>query len=286
MLASSRSKRVLLYSHDSFGLGHVSRCRTIANAIVEADHSVSVLIISGSMLVWPFLQGRLSRAREVGAVAATQLINRQNAVVLDLREPNEFAAGRLPNALHIPSSQLAARGQDQLQHGVGQSDEAAAEVSQPLLAARAAAAAAQAQLRPEPGGGDRFGVAAELAGQQRLPWDEPNALQAGDAERGNRLVERLVEERGDILELLIAAADAGQRQFAVAIIECFLKQQAVEPISVGKLLQGEDRRRGRVCIDGGLIDHQRGQEPFADEPPTGPHPCRVSAAQGPHKTLR
>lgn len=51
MPASTRSKRVLLYSHDSFGLGHVSRCRTIANAIVEADHSVSVLIISGSPVV-------------------------------------------------------------------------------------------------------------------------------------------------------------------------------------------------------------------------------------------
>ena len=51
MPASSRSKRVLLYSHDSFGLGHVSRCRTIANAIVEADHSVSVLIISGSPMI-------------------------------------------------------------------------------------------------------------------------------------------------------------------------------------------------------------------------------------------
>jgi predicted glycosyltransferase len=47
----SRSKRVLLYSHDSFGLGHVSRCRTIANAIVEADRSVSVLIVSGSPVV-------------------------------------------------------------------------------------------------------------------------------------------------------------------------------------------------------------------------------------------
>src|SRR5262245_66617536 len=49
--AGSRAKRVLLYSHDSFGLGHVSRCRTIANAIVEADHSVSVLIISGSPVI-------------------------------------------------------------------------------------------------------------------------------------------------------------------------------------------------------------------------------------------
>ena len=51
MPASTRSKRVLLYSHDSFGLGHVSRCRTIANAIVEADQSVSVLILSGSPVV-------------------------------------------------------------------------------------------------------------------------------------------------------------------------------------------------------------------------------------------
>jgi len=49
--ASSRPKRVLLYSHDSYGLGHVSRCRTIANAIVEADSSLSVLIISGSPVI-------------------------------------------------------------------------------------------------------------------------------------------------------------------------------------------------------------------------------------------
>jgi predicted glycosyltransferase len=51
MPLSSRSKRVLIYSHDSFGLGHVSRCRTIANAIVEADPNVSVLIVSGSPVI-------------------------------------------------------------------------------------------------------------------------------------------------------------------------------------------------------------------------------------------
>src|SRR5215470_8589603 len=49
--ASSRSKRVLLYSHDSFGLGHVSRCRTIANALVASDPNVSVLILSGSPVI-------------------------------------------------------------------------------------------------------------------------------------------------------------------------------------------------------------------------------------------
>ena len=51
MTVSNRSKRVLLYSHDSYGLGHVSRCRTIANAIVEADSSISVLILSGSPVI-------------------------------------------------------------------------------------------------------------------------------------------------------------------------------------------------------------------------------------------
>ena len=51
MSGNSRPKRVLLYSHDSYGLGHVSRCRTIANAIVEADSSMSVLIISGSPVI-------------------------------------------------------------------------------------------------------------------------------------------------------------------------------------------------------------------------------------------
>ena len=47
----SRSKRVLLYSHDSFGLSHVSRWRTIANALVAADPTVSVLIVSGSPVI-------------------------------------------------------------------------------------------------------------------------------------------------------------------------------------------------------------------------------------------
>src|SRR4029077_11803874 len=51
MPARGGSRRVLIYSHDSFGLGHVSRCRTIANAIVEADPAVSVLIISGSPMI-------------------------------------------------------------------------------------------------------------------------------------------------------------------------------------------------------------------------------------------
>ncbi len=46
--------RVLMYSHDTLGLGHLRRCRAIAHALVEADPGVSVLILSGSPIIGSF----------------------------------------------------------------------------------------------------------------------------------------------------------------------------------------------------------------------------------------
>lgn len=46
--------RILIYSHDSFGLGHIRRCRTIGHAIVEAYRGVEVLIVSGSPIIGSF----------------------------------------------------------------------------------------------------------------------------------------------------------------------------------------------------------------------------------------
>jgi rhodanese-related sulfurtransferase len=65
--------------------------------------------LSGALLLWPLLQRRMSPVKEIGTVHVTQLINHQNALLLDVREPNEFQGGKLPNALHIPLSQLKAR---------------------------------------------------------------------------------------------------------------------------------------------------------------------------------
>ena len=48
------SKRVLIYSHDSFGLGHLRRCRAIAHALVGAHEDMSVLILSGSPIIGSF----------------------------------------------------------------------------------------------------------------------------------------------------------------------------------------------------------------------------------------
>jgi predicted glycosyltransferase len=45
---------MLIYSHDSFGLGHLRRCRAIAQSLVAYRDDFSVLIISGSPIVGSF----------------------------------------------------------------------------------------------------------------------------------------------------------------------------------------------------------------------------------------
>jgi len=54
MLDRPTANRVLIYSHDTFGLGHLRRCRAIAHALVERRDDVSVLILSGSPIIGSF----------------------------------------------------------------------------------------------------------------------------------------------------------------------------------------------------------------------------------------
>ncbi len=42
--------RILMYSHDTFGLGHLRRCRTIAHSLVDSFRGLNVLIISGATI--------------------------------------------------------------------------------------------------------------------------------------------------------------------------------------------------------------------------------------------
>jgi predicted glycosyltransferase len=49
-----RAPRVLIYSHDTFGLGHLRRSRAIANRLVLRHPDASVVIISGSPIIGSF----------------------------------------------------------------------------------------------------------------------------------------------------------------------------------------------------------------------------------------
>ena len=64
-----RQRRVLIYSHDSFGLGHLRRCRTIAHSLVEGDKDLSVLILSGSPIIGSFdFRARVDFIRVPGVI--------------------------------------------------------------------------------------------------------------------------------------------------------------------------------------------------------------------------
>ncbi len=54
MSSQRQDERLLIYSHDCYGLGHLRRCRAIALHLAEARKDLSVLIISGSPLAGSF----------------------------------------------------------------------------------------------------------------------------------------------------------------------------------------------------------------------------------------
>jgi rhodanese-related sulfurtransferase len=62
---------------------------------------IAIAFISGGMLVWPLVRSRAA-GPALSTLQATQLINGRNAVVVDVRTPEEFATGSLPGARNIP----------------------------------------------------------------------------------------------------------------------------------------------------------------------------------------
>ncbi|MEK0083439.1 glycosyltransferase family protein [Benzoatithermus flavus] len=61
--------RLLIYSHDSFGLGHLRRCRTIAHHLVDRFKHLSVLILSGSPIIGSFdFRSRVDFVRVPGVI--------------------------------------------------------------------------------------------------------------------------------------------------------------------------------------------------------------------------
>ncbi|MEB0056111.1 MULTISPECIES: rhodanese-like domain-containing protein [unclassified Variovorax] len=73
------------------------------------DNWVLILIAlsSGAMLAWPLIRG--GAGGSLTAQGAVQLINRERAVVVDVREPDEYAAGHVTNSRNVPFDQLEAK---------------------------------------------------------------------------------------------------------------------------------------------------------------------------------
>ncbi len=68
---------------------------------------ITLALISGALLLAPVMQGAASGG--LSANDAVQLINREKAVVVDVCEPGEFAAGHIVGSKNIPLADLSAK---------------------------------------------------------------------------------------------------------------------------------------------------------------------------------
>ncbi len=73
---------------------------------------VLAAVVSGGYFLWPWISRRASGASEVGPTAAVQMINRKNAVVLDVREQGEFNGGHISGAKNFPAASIEKRAGD------------------------------------------------------------------------------------------------------------------------------------------------------------------------------
>ncbi|MGO1119501.1 glycosyltransferase family protein [Rhodovibrionaceae bacterium A322] len=94
--------KVLIYSHDSFGLGHLRRCREIAHALVESDETLSVLILSGSPVVGRFdFHDRVDYVRIPGVVKQRNGDYVSLKLPLDIKQTLELRAAIIQRAAEI-----------------------------------------------------------------------------------------------------------------------------------------------------------------------------------------
>ncbi len=69
LFSRKSGSRILLYSHDTFGLGHLRRCRAIANDLVERNPDLSALILTGSPIIGAFdFRSRVDFVRVPGVI--------------------------------------------------------------------------------------------------------------------------------------------------------------------------------------------------------------------------
>jgi rhodanese-related sulfurtransferase len=74
--------------------------------IIDNIWLVAVALISGGALLMPTLQ---RRGQKVSLLQATQLINQGKTLIVDVRDPAEFASGHIRDSKNIPLNELPQR---------------------------------------------------------------------------------------------------------------------------------------------------------------------------------
>ncbi|NKC16879.1 MAG: hypothetical protein GKR94_33205 [Gammaproteobacteria bacterium] len=98
----STSARILIYSHDTFGLGHLRRCRSIAHALVAQRKNLSVLILSGSPIIGSFdFRARVDFVRIPGVIKLRNGDYSSLSLHMDIAEVMDLRAAIIRNTTQV-----------------------------------------------------------------------------------------------------------------------------------------------------------------------------------------
>jgi predicted glycosyltransferase len=97
-----RDARVLIYSHDTFGLGHLRRCRTIAHSLVDLERDLSVIILTGSPIIGSFnFRARVDFVRIPGVIKLRSGDYTPLSLLIDIEETLELRASIIQHTADI-----------------------------------------------------------------------------------------------------------------------------------------------------------------------------------------
>jgi predicted glycosyltransferase len=92
--ADPKPPRIMLYSHDTFGLGHLRRSRALAEAITRANRSASALILTGSPVAGRFtFPARVDHVRLPGVTKLRDGSYVSQTMGMDIEQTTELRAG-------------------------------------------------------------------------------------------------------------------------------------------------------------------------------------------------
>ncbi|MEM9966760.1 MAG: glycosyltransferase [Pseudomonadota bacterium] len=98
--SASSTRRVMLYSHDTFGLGHLRRSRALASAITQADAQTSALILTGSPVAGRFtFPERVDHIRLPGVTKLSDGSYVSQTLGLDIDDTTALRAGLIQSAI-------------------------------------------------------------------------------------------------------------------------------------------------------------------------------------------
>ncbi|MEM9579208.1 MAG: glycosyltransferase [Pseudomonadota bacterium] len=95
----TRAPRILFYSHDTFGLGHLRRSRTLASALTQSDPDTSAIILTGSPVAGRFtFPERVDHIRLPGVTKTSDGSYVSETLGLNIDETTELRSGLIKSA--------------------------------------------------------------------------------------------------------------------------------------------------------------------------------------------